>query len=108
MECTAHWFISDYTKGLFAPVSILLRLYESENEVAQSCPTLCNLMDCSRLGSSVRGIFQARILEWVAISFSYTVKVISLLSPNTKEQILHDSTDIDYIKQSISWRQKAE
>ena len=106
MECTAHWFISDYTKGLFAPVSILLRLYESE--VAQSCPTLCNPMDCSRLGSSVRGIFQARTLERVAISFSYTVKVISLLSPNTKEQILHDSTDIDYVKQSISWRQKAE
>ena len=43
---------------------------ESESEVAQSCPTLCNLMDCSPPGSSVRGILQARILEWVAISFS--------------------------------------
>ena len=41
-----------------------------ENEVTQSCPTLCNLMDCSQPGSSVHGIFQARILEWVAISFS--------------------------------------
>ena len=39
-------------------------------EVAQSCPTLCNPMDCSLPGSSVHGIFQARILEWVAISFS--------------------------------------
>ena len=38
--------------------------------VAHSCPTLCNPMDCSLPGSSVRGIFQARILEWVAISFS--------------------------------------
>ena len=43
---------------------------QSESEVAQSCPTLCDPMDCSRAGSSVRGIFQARVLEWVAISFS--------------------------------------
>ena len=38
--------------------------------VAQSCPTVCDPMDCSLPGSSVHGIFQARILEWVAISFS--------------------------------------
>ena len=38
--------------------------------VAQSCLTLCDPMDCSLLGSSVQGILQARILEWVAISFS--------------------------------------
>ena len=37
--------------------------------VAQSCPTLCNPMDCSLPGSSVHGIFQARILDWVAISY---------------------------------------
>ena len=37
---------------------------------AQSCLTLCNLTDCSPPGSSVHGIFQARILEWVAIPFS--------------------------------------
>ena len=37
--------------------------------VTQSCPTLCNPMDCSPPGSSVRGISQARILEWVAVSF---------------------------------------
>ena len=40
------------------------------SEVAQSCPTLCDPMDCSLQGSSVYGIFQARVLEWVAISFS--------------------------------------
>ena len=40
------------------------------SEVTQSCPTLCDPMDCSLPGSSVHGIFQARILEWVAISFS--------------------------------------
>ena len=38
--------------------------------VAQSCPTLCDPMDCTLPGSSVYGILQARILEWVAISFS--------------------------------------
>ena len=38
--------------------------------VAQSCPTLCNPMDCSLAGSSVHGISQTRILEWIAISFS--------------------------------------
>ena len=43
---------------------------ESESEVAQSCPTLCDPMDCSPPGSSVHGILQARILEWIAISFS--------------------------------------
>ena len=41
-----------------------------ESEVAQSCPTLCDPMDCSPPGSSVHGIHQARILEWIAISFS--------------------------------------
>ena len=43
---------------------------ESESEVAQSCPTLCNPMDCSLPGFSIHGIFQARVLEWVAIFFS--------------------------------------
>ena len=43
---------------------------KSESEVAQSCPTLCNPMDCSLPGFSVHGIFQARVLEWGAIAFS--------------------------------------
>ena len=43
---------------------------KSESEVAQSCPTLRNPMDYSLPGSSVHGIFQARVLEWVAIAFS--------------------------------------
>ena len=42
---------------------------KSESEVAQSCPTLCDPMDCSLPGSSVHGIFQARVLEWGAITF---------------------------------------
>ena len=43
---------------------------KSESEVAQSCPTLRDLMDCSLPGSSIHGIFQARVLEWDAIAFS--------------------------------------
>ena len=43
---------------------------KSEREVTQSCLTFCDLMDCSPPGSSVHGIFQARVLEWGAISFS--------------------------------------
>ena len=43
---------------------------KSVSEVAQSCPTLSNPMDCGPPGSSVHGIFQARVLEWGAIAFS--------------------------------------
>ena len=46
---------------------------ESESEVAQSCPTLSDPMDCSLPGSSIYGIFQARVLEWVAIAFSFKI-----------------------------------
>ena len=43
---------------------------KSESEVAQLCPTLSDPMDCSLPGSSIHGIFQARVLEWGAITFS--------------------------------------
>ena len=43
---------------------------KSESEVAQSCPTLSDPMDCSPPGSSIHGIFQTRVLEWGAIAFS--------------------------------------
>ena len=49
-------------------------------EVAQSCPTLSDPMDCSLPGSSVHGIFQARVLEWGAIAFSE--KFLTLLLKN--------------------------
>ena len=49
---------------------------KSESEVAQSCPTLLDPMDCSLPGSSIRGIFQARILEWGAIAFSECMKAM--------------------------------
>ena len=47
-----------------------LQIKKSESEVAQPCLTLCDPMDCSLPGSSIHEIFQARVLEWVAISFS--------------------------------------
>ena len=66
-----------YMSCLFLPLFFLLSLLSfgyivvmCVGSVTQSCPTLCNSMDCSLLASSVYGIFQARKLEWVAISFS--------------------------------------
>ena len=44
---------------------------KSEKEVAQSCPTLSDPMDRSLQGSSIHGIFQARVLKWRAIAFSH-------------------------------------
>ena len=51
----------------------LVYIFESESEVAQSCPTLCDPVDCSLPGFYVHGILQARILEWVTISFSKSI-----------------------------------
>ena len=51
---------------------------KSESEVAQSCPTLSDPMDCSPPGSSIHGIIQARVLEWDAIAFSITPTYIAL------------------------------
>ena len=57
-------------------------MQESESEVAQLCPTLSDPMDCGLPGSSIHGIFQARVLEWSAIAFSEVhtqVEYIALL-----------------------------
>ena len=62
----------------FLPVPCFVIL-ESESEVAQSCRTLCDPMDCSLPGSSVHGISQARVLEWAAISFSIVILRVWLL-----------------------------
>ena len=59
---------------------------ESEREVAQLCPTLCNSMYCSLPGSSVHGIFQERILESVAISFSRGSS-----EPRARTQVSHNA-----------------
>ena len=61
---------------------------KSESEVAQSCPTLRNPIDCSPPGSSVHGIFQARVLEWGAIAFS------NMLASGTLELKSQDECDL--------------
>ena len=53
---------------------------KSESEVAQSCPTLSDPMNCSLPGSSIHGIFQARVLEWGATAFSIRTSTSALLT----------------------------
>ena len=93
---------------------------KSESEVAQSCPTLSDPMDCSLPGSSVHGILQARVLEWIAIAFSkyWTSLVAQRLKclpgmqetgvrslgwedPLEKEMAMHSST----LPWRIPWRE---
>ena len=57
---------------------------KSESEVAQSCPTLRDPMDCSLPGSSIHGIFQARVLEWGAIAFSGEYFLATVISETIK------------------------
>ena len=64
-----YWYLnSDWPSS--ATVLSLGVKEKKESEVAQSCPIVCDPMDCSLPGSSVHEILQARLLEWVAISFS--------------------------------------
>ena len=57
---------------------------KSESEVTQTCPTLSSPTDCSLPGSSVHGIFQARILEWGAIAFSESMTSMYQLPENQR------------------------
>ena len=62
--------------------------------VAQTCPTLCDLMDCSLPSSAVLGISQTRILEWVAISFSrglFPAQGLNLSLPHCRRILYHPS-----------------
>jgi len=67
-----------YSLYSFRTLSILFCVINGgESEVAQSCPTLSDPMDCSLLGLSVHGIFQVRVLEWGAVAclFIHTVSL---------------------------------
>ena len=64
------WDSPGKSTGVGCHFLLQLMKVKSENEVAQSCLTLSDLMDCSLPGSSGHGIFQARVLEWDAIAFS--------------------------------------
>ena len=87
---------------------------KSENEVAQSCPTLSDPMDCSLPGSSVHGICQARVLEWDAIVFSrrkkartwYSWAVRCGLPPPWEEGVTLGKV-ADFLKIDDRWRPSA-
>ena len=70
----------------FSRVLLHCMKVKSESEVAQSCLTLSDPTDCSPPGSSIHGIFQARVLEWVAIPFSIR-SVISILRRKTAKSL---------------------
>ena len=70
--------------------------------VSQSCPTLCNPMDCSLPGPSVHGIFQARILEWVAFSFSKEMTAFILCYDLNQKLKLTKMQNFGSYKSSIS------
>ena len=65
------WDSPGKTTGVGCHFLLQCMKVKSESEVAQSCPTLSDPMDCSHPGSSVRRILQARVLEWGAIEFSF-------------------------------------
>ena len=60
-----------------------------ESEVAQSCPTLLDPMDWSLPGSSIHGIFQARVLEWGAIAFSVKVTEATFINVLCKSKTVN-------------------
>ena len=62
--------------------------------VTQSCLTLRDPMDCSLPGSSVRGILQARVLEWVAISFSNLIRLLNSLCKNGYKRLLKNGISL--------------
>ena len=64
------WDSPGKNTGVGCRVLLQCRKVKLWREVAQSCPTLCDPMDCNLSGSSVHEIFQAKVLEWIAISFS--------------------------------------
>ena len=74
----------------------------SESEVAQSCPTLSDPMDCSPPGSSIHGIFQARVLEWGAIAYAKTfMKTVKSLCFSLDCNLVQSSPNA--LKLVITW-----
>ena len=67
------WYSPGKNTGVGCHFLLLCMKVKSESEIAQSCPTLSDPMDCSPPGCSIHGIFQARVLEWGAIAFSFTL-----------------------------------
>ena len=75
---------------------------KSQSEVAQSCPTLSDSMDCSAPGSSVHGIFQARVLEWGAIAFSGRCYYLHIKSGETGPEEL---SNLFKVSKLVKWKE---
>ena len=89
------WDSPDKNTGVGCHFLLQCMKVKSESEVAQSCPALSDPMDCSPPGSSIHGIFQAKVLEWVATAFS-----VNWLYPNKNLKVKKMSLD-DYISETI-------
>ena len=76
------WDSPDKNTGVGCHFLLQCTKVKCESEDAQSCPTLGDHVDCSLPGSSVHGIFQARVLEWVAIAFSSRRGYVTLIKKN--------------------------
>ena len=82
MRLTHPWDFPGRNTGVGCHFLLQCMKVKSEGEVAQSCPTLSDPVDCSPPGSSVHGIFQARVLEWGVIAFSGVIVSGVLISNN--------------------------
>ena len=74
------WDSPGKNTGMGCHFLLQCRKVKSESEVAQLCPTLRDPMNCSLPGSSIHGIFQARVLEWGAIAFSQSICLLQSFS----------------------------
>ena len=81
------WDSPGKNTGVGSHFLLQCRKVKSESEVAQSCPTLSDPMDCSPPGSSVHGVFQARVLGWGAIAFSSLLLLAGTKSFNRKGEL---------------------
>ena len=101
---TTQQWPQDWKRSVFIPIpkkgNAKECSSESESEVAQSCPTLSDPMDCSLPGSSIHGIFQARVLEWGAnyctlVLISHTSKLmLKILPARLQLYINHELPDV--------------
>ena len=87
------WNSPDKNTGVGCHFLLQCMKVKSESEVTQSCPTLCDPMDCSLPGSSIHGIFQARVLEWGAIAFSLLYSSLHYLTTVTTKKNSWDRQD---------------
>ena len=98
------WNSPGKNKGVGCHFLLQCMKMKSESEVAQSCPTLSDLMDCSLPGSSVHGIFQARVLEWGAIAFSPCLLLAPSITSSPEEGYSSGSDDQICYPEGAFWQ----